>query len=75
MTSIAEWNDLCMSIHDLLRISGFQKDAHPMRQDDSVLTSDAKLLIPQVAHCDAYEVNSYGNNSKINKFSILISLE
>ena len=29
-TLVAEWNDLCMSIDVLLRISGFQKDVQPI---------------------------------------------
>ena len=33
MTLVAEWNDLCSSIDELLRKGGFPKDIHPMRQD------------------------------------------
>ena len=64
MTLVEELNYLGSSIDDLLSKGGFIKDMYPMRQDYSVLASDAKLLIPQAAHCDAHEANSYGHSTE-----------
>ena len=74
MTLVVEWNDLRSSIQDLLTSANFVKDVYPMRQDYCVLAYDAKLLIPQAAHCDANEANSYGHNLKHFNFSILIDV-
>ena len=61
---VVKWNYLSGCIEDLLSKGGFIKDMYPMRQDSSVIASDAKPLIPQASHCDAHEANSYGHDSK-----------
>ena len=40
MTLVAEWNDICSSIDELLHKGGFPKNMSPMRQDYSGQTSN-----------------------------------